>query len=107
MARLVVSPQAQADTAAIIIDLARNAGYAVARQYAASFEALYERLTRHPGSGAPRRAIGKHMRIGIVSPYIVIYEHDEATSDAVTIMRIVHGRRRITGKMLLTSAPSR
>jgi len=37
----------------------------------------------------------------------VIYEFDAVTSDAVTIMRIVHGRRRITGKLLLTDLPTR
>jgi plasmid stabilization system protein ParE len=34
-----------------------------------------------------------------VSPYIVIYRHTEA-ADTVTILRIVHGRRRITGTLL-------
>jgi toxin ParE1/3/4 len=62
-------------------------------------------LTHHPASGAPRPAIGPHVRIGIVSPYIVIYEHD-AAQDTVTIFRIVHGRRKITGKMLLTDIQS-
>jgi hypothetical protein len=32
-------------------------------------------------------------------PYIVIYEYDRA-KDVVTILRIVHGRRKITGKLL-------
>jgi toxin ParE1/3/4 len=99
MARVVVSLLAQADTAAIVIDLTDKAGHRVAVEYAASFEALYERLAAYPDSGAPRPAIGRHVRIGIVSPYIVIYEPDSA-SDTVTIFRIVHGRRRITGKLL-------
>jgi toxin ParE1/3/4 len=107
MARLIVSLQAQADTAYIIRDLTGNAGHAVASNYAASLKNLYERLVRHPNSGAPRPAVAPHARIGVVSPYIVIYEHDEATSDAVTIMRILHGRRRITGKLLLADLPTR
>jgi len=100
MARVIVSLLAQADTGYIAADLTDKAGHNVAAKYLASFEAIYERLAAHPDSGAPRPAIGRHVRIGIASPYIVIYEHDKA-SDTVTIFRVVHGRRRITGKMLL------
>jgi toxin ParE1/3/4 len=107
MARVIVSPQAQADTAYIIRDFAGKAGHAVASGYAASFENLYDRLAQFPNSGAPRPAIAQHARIGVVSPYIVIYEHDEQTSDIVTIMRIVHGRQRIIGKLHLTDLPTR
>ena len=107
MPRLVVSLQAQADTTYVIRDLAAKAGMAVAAKYAAAFENLFDRLLQFPDSGAPRPAIAQHARIGVVSPYIVIYEFDAATSDAVTIMRVVHGRRRITGKLLLTDLPTR
>jgi plasmid stabilization system protein ParE len=34
-----------------------------------------------------------------VSPYIVIYEHDPA-GETVIVLRIVHGRRKITGDLL-------
>jgi toxin ParE1/3/4 len=99
MARVIVSLLAQADTNEIVTDLAEKAGYNVAAGYAASFEALYERFAVHPDSGAPRFAIGPDIRIGIASPYVVIYGHDKA-SDTVTIFRIVHGRRKISGKLL-------
>lgn len=99
MARLIVSLLAQADTADILTDLRGKAGRAVSRAYAASFENLYERLMRHPDSGAPRPAIGEHVRIGVISPYVVIYEYI-AADDIVMIMRIVHGRRKITRKFL-------
>jgi toxin ParE1/3/4 len=105
MARLIVSLLAQADATYIARNLTAKAGHAVAARYLDSFEKLYDRLTHHPASGAPRPAIGPHVRIGIVSPYIVIYEHD-AAQDTVTIFRIVHGRRKITGKMLLTDIQS-
>ena len=107
MARVIVSLQAQADTAYIIRDLTAKAGYAVASDYAATFENLYDRLAQYPNSGVPRPAVAKHARIGVVLLSIVIYEHDKDTSDIVTIMRIVHGRRRITGKLLLTDLPTR
>jgi toxin ParE1/3/4 len=42
-------------------------------------------------------ALGPNVRIGVVSPYIVIYRHAE---DTVNVLRIVHGRRRITDKLL-------
>jgi toxin ParE1/3/4 len=99
MARIVVSLLAQADAAAIIIDLKNKAGHSVAAKYVESFQALYDRLAVHPDSGAPRPAIGRHVRIGIVSPYVVIYERDRMR-DLVTIFRVVHGRRRISGNLL-------
>ena len=100
MARLIVSLLAQSDIFHILTDVAGKAGYEVAAQYAADFEALYERLAAHPDSGPPRPRLGPHVRIGVVLPYVVIYEHDGA-SGTVTLFRIVHGRRRITGKLLL------
>ncbi|PPQ37434.1 type II toxin-antitoxin system RelE/ParE family toxin [Rhodopila globiformis] len=45
------------------------------------------------------RPLGKDVRIGIVDPYIVLYRHT-MTIDAVTVLRIVHGRRRITKALL-------
>jgi plasmid stabilization system protein ParE len=99
MARVIVSLLAQADTAYIVSDLTDKAGYGVAAEYLASFEAVYDRLAVYPDSGSPRAAIGRHIRVGVVSPYIVIYEHDPA-SDIVTVSRIVHGSRRIAGKLL-------
>ena len=99
MPQVIVSLLAQADTASIVTDLVSNAGYRVAVRYAADFEALYDRLSLYPGSGSPRPAIGSRIRIGLVWPYIVIYRHDR-TKDTVTIARIVHGKRKITGKLL-------
>jgi toxin ParE1/3/4 len=83
----------------IIAYLAGNAGSNLAARYVASFEQLYDRLADHPGSGARRPSLGPHVRIGIVPPYIVINEHDPA-GDTVIILRIVHGRRKITGDLL-------
>ncbi len=99
MARIVITASADADTAFILGDLAAKAGADVAARYDSDFDALYRRLERFPESGAPRPALGRLVRIGIVSPYNLIHETIEA-DDAVTIMRIVHGRRRITRRML-------
>jgi toxin ParE1/3/4 len=105
VARVLLTAPADADTAGIIAYLAGKAGHNIAARYVASFEKLYDRLADHPDNGAPRPALGPHVRIGIVSPYIVIYEHD-ATGDAVIVLRIVHGRRKITGDLLLANIGS-
>jgi toxin ParE1/3/4 len=54
-------------------------------------------LAAHPGIGASRPALGRDIRIGIVSPTIVIYRHTPA-DDTVVVLRVVHGRRRITSR---------
>jgi toxin ParE1/3/4 len=100
VARVLLTSPADADTAGIIAYLAGKGGYDVAARYIVSFEKLYDRLADHPESGAPRPTLGPQIRIGIVSPYIVIYEHD-AIDDTVIVLRIVHGRRKITGALLL------
>ena len=105
MASLIISKQAQADTDAVLRDLFLNAGHAVAARYATAFETLYERLQRFPDCGARRPAISPFARIGVVPPYLVIYEFDPASAGPVTIQRIVHGRRKITGRMLVRDSP--
>jgi len=56
-------------------------------------------LADYPQSGAPRPRLGKRIRICVISPYIIFYEHLE-DDDTVTIMRIAHGRREITRNFL-------
>ena len=102
-ARIVVAASADADTEGILTYLAAEAGWRTAAKYDALFERLHDRLAVHPGIGASRPALGRDIRIGIVSPYIVIYRHTQA-DDTVIVLRGVHSRRRITGR-LLTAAP--
>ena len=99
MARLVVTEPADSDLAAIILYLAGEAGVATAENYANKVDALYDRLVDFPGSGAPRPLLGPAVRIGLVPPFVVIYEYDRA-DDTVTVLRIVHGRRKITRDLL-------
>ena len=99
MARVVVTSAADADTYEIQTYLARNAGSVVASRYTMLFERLYGRLAEHPDSGVPRPALGQNIRVGIVVPFIVIYRH-ERDAGTVTVLRIIHGRRRITGSLL-------
>ena len=99
MAKVTVSFTAQRDETNILRDLARKAGRAVAARYAADFDRLYARLGAYPDSGAPRPKLGKFARIGIVPPWLFIYDYD-AADDAVVVLRAVHGQRRITARLL-------
>jgi len=99
VASVVLTSLADADIAHIIDDLNRLAGVNVADRYDANFDILYRCLARYPDSGAPRPKLGAHVRISAVSPYVVIYEHIE-DDDVVMIMRIIHGRRNITRKLV-------
>ena len=59
----------------------------------------YDHLAGFPAAGAARPNLGARIRIGIVPPTIVITRHTE-TDGVVTVLRIVHGSRRITGKLI-------
>jgi toxin ParE1/3/4 len=99
MARIIVTRSADADTARIFAYLVASAGRSVAVKYFGLFEALYERFAVHPASGPRRPALGPDIRIGIVSPYIIVYRHRES-DDTVTVLRLLHGRQDITRKLL-------
>jgi toxin ParE1/3/4 len=96
--RIVFTSLADADTAQIIGDPNKQAGENVADRCYAYFDSLYRRLERFPDCGAPRPKLGRYVRIAIVSPYVIIYEHID--DDLVMIMRVVHGRRKITRRSL-------
>ncbi len=99
MARVVVAASASLDQAAILSDLHVRAGLSVAVRFRMAFRHLYDRLGEHPAIGPTRPTLGPDIRIGIVSPYIVIYRFREE-EQIVTVLRVVHGRRRITGALL-------
>jgi toxin ParE1/3/4 len=98
VARIVITARADADSAAIIDDLTDKAGANVAARYDADFLAFYRRLEQFPDSGAPRRKLAPTVRIGVVFPYVVFYRYVEA-DDAVLVLRVLHGRRKITRRM--------
>jgi plasmid stabilization system protein ParE len=97
MAQVIVAEQAKRDLRRILSDLNERAGYRVAERYADEFKAAYRRLAHVPAGGPPRRALGPKTRIAIVLPYIVIYDHED---DAVTVVRVLHGRRNITRDLI-------
>ncbi len=103
MARVIVTASADADTASILADLASGGGYVLASKFNRRLEALYDRLADHPDSCQTRPKLGPHIRVGVVFPYLVVYRH-VVGDDIVSIIRVIHGRRQITRK-LLRSAP--
>jgi toxin ParE1/3/4 len=100
MARVVLAEPASADQAAILGHLHAEAGLRTAVRFRALFARLYDRLADHPASGPRRPVLGSDIRIGIVSPYIVIYRHSQ-NDDTVTVLRLVHGHQDITRKLLI------
>jgi len=98
MARVVVSPSADADADEIWAYLAKTAGAATADKYDALFTEVYDRLAVDPDMYAARPRLGAKIRIAVVAPYLIVYEH--ATPDIVNIIRILHGRRRIGPSLL-------
>jgi toxin ParE1/3/4 len=99
MTRLVVTADAERDASEIISFLVREAGPAVAADYVSRFRFTLERLVELPETGAPRPSLGPNARIGIVSPYILIYDFVRGDDDLV-LLRILHGRRNITRDLL-------
>jgi toxin ParE1/3/4 len=99
MTRLALSTQAYLDVEGSLTDLTVKAGPLIAAKYDGIFERIYDRLVEHPNSGARRPILGENVRIAVAAPFIVIYKYGEE-SDVVTVLRIVDGRRRISGRLL-------
>lgn len=99
MAKVRLSAEAKADYDAIIDYVREAGGPAVAERYQADFFAAFDLLEAFPGRGAPRRKLGTNVRLLILKPYSIYYE-GMPKSDAVLILRIVRGRRRVTKKLL-------
>jgi toxin ParE1/3/4 len=99
MARIIITETASIDQANILEDQNHKAGLHVALKFRARFRALFDRLADHPASGPRRPALGPNIRIGVVTPYIVIYRHADDDGTA-TGMRLFHGRRDITEQLI-------
>jgi toxin ParE1/3/4 len=97
MGDVVVTEQATADIRAIISGLNISSGYSVAARYSADFKRTFVALEQFPGSGAPRPKLGRKACIKIVSPYLIVYDHE---GDTATIIRVLHGKRKITRNLV-------
>ena len=99
MIEVVVAPEARADLDQIITTIAAAAGSATAGRWNDRFWATVDEIAAFPGPGPPRKRLGSGIRIKIVRPYIVIYEHAHGAEQAF-VLRVVHGKRRITRKLV-------
>jgi len=99
MTRLTVTADAERDTGYILSYLARKAGHEIAERYANQFRATIECLLHWPENGALRPQLGEAVRIAVVSPNVLIYEYSRS-GDTLTLLRILHGRRNITDRLL-------
>jgi len=97
MSQIIVSAHADADVAAILDHLTQTAGRLVADKYAQAFNAAYDRLIDFPRLGPMRPTLGSDARIWVVAPYVIVYDY---AGDRVTILRILHGRRKISGDLI-------
>jgi toxin ParE1/3/4 len=79
--------------------LLEKAGPATAEKYQRSFENLKDLLASFPEHGAPRSRLGARVRLNVIDPYNVYSIYDEP-AETVHILRILHGRRRITRTMM-------
>lgn len=99
MAQVRLTALANSDIEQIIAEIGVEGGTRTAENYVAEFDRLFARLAQYPLSGSPRKALGFGVRIGMVWPYVIIYDFIEA-DDMVMILRILHGRRDISRRTL-------
>jgi len=99
MARVRLSPAALADFDSIIDHLVEVAGNRTAADYAERIQAALNRLVMFPGLGAPRPRFCRRTRMTSVPPYLIFYDGGPR-SRVVEVLRIVHGRRNITPRLV-------
>jgi toxin ParE1/3/4 len=99
MATLIVSPEARDDIATVAVYLREKGGSPVADKYLDRFDKISDLLSHFPGIGTLKPCLGPQTRTTVVAPYVLIYDYDR-TSDVVTLLRVVHGRRNITSDLI-------
>ena len=97
MARVAISIFARRDVNSILSDLNERAGSPVSKRYAAEFKKMNETVAEFPESGPLRKGLGRYARIKVVLPYVVVYDF---AGDLVTVLRVLHGQRNITKKLI-------
>ena len=97
MARLLFAPAAARDLAKISDDIATAAGERVALSFVGRLRRSLESLPEFPRMGRRRPSFGPGVRSWALTPYVVFYR--QLGSD-VEIIRVVHGRRRLTRSLL-------
>lgn len=100
MTRLIVSREAETDLDEVLDYLEQEAGARTVLSYAKRFRKTLLSLAEFPGAGTLRPALGRKARISIVYPYVLIYDYDDG-GDTLVLLRILHGRRNITKRLVL------
>lgn len=95
MADVVVTSPAVNDVDDILFYLLRHGGQAAVDSRRSKFEAAIRFLGTFPRIGAPRPRLGRGIRLLVASPYVVLHRYEPA-SDTVFVLRILHGRRRLS-----------
>lgn len=99
MTRVEISRWADADIGEILERLCEAAGMRVIGRYATDLQAIFDRLSAFPAIGSRRPELGRHARIAVLSPYIVIYDY-VANAGHATIVRVIDGRRNLTRRLV-------
>lgn len=102
MTRVVVSTLAASDLDQILDPLQREAGAKTALRYAKRFSQVIERLGHFPLHAPARPALGVDTRIYMIYPYLIIYDF-VAADDRVVLLRILHGKRDMSERILKRS----
>lgn len=100
MTRLVVTHDAEADMASILAYLEHQANAIVAEEIGREIRRGLLRLVQFPDSGAPRPELGTYVRVLVVYPYLLLYEHIPQQLDVV-LLRVLHGKASITAEILM------
>jgi plasmid stabilization system protein ParE len=94
MTDLRFSENALRDIEDILVHLEAVGGRHVALKLGEKFRAAAAHISLFPSSGAQRHQFGPTMRMWAVLPYLIFYRY-QTTLDAVSVVRILHGRRDI------------
>src|SRR5262245_16388347 len=97
MGELRFSPAAARDLEKITEDIEAAAGARVALKFVARLRRSLETLANNPLAGRRRANLGTEVRSWAVRPYVTFYRPNGPDAE---IIRIVHGRRRITRRLL-------
>jgi toxin ParE1/3/4 len=97
MGELRFSPAAAQDLQKIAQDITAAAGTRVALGFVDRLRNSLKILADQPGAGRARTNFGPGVRSWAVSPYVAFYR---PTGDGAEVIRILHGRRRITSTLL-------
>ncbi|MCB9946324.1 MAG: type II toxin-antitoxin system RelE/ParE family toxin [Rhodospirillaceae bacterium] len=91
MRRLVFRPEAERDLYELHTFIAQD-NLAAADQFAERVERRCREIQTMPFAGRPRDRLKKGLRSVTFRNYIILYR---VRNDAVVILRVIHGRRRI------------